>query len=279
MTTEQTFGDQLHTYTIVDAINDGNVLPFKVDYISTMKEKEIKRTLRKARVRKNASPEQAKARLISYVGKAKLGKYNLRFPDEYLADPQFLLGLYKANENMFIHEKSWFTDKDLLENVDFVLEYTRLRHASVMKNRVDNFRDFELKNIIDEYSDVMTNPEFVIKFAEEYPHINVFPMMKRASIKSYSSADRDSASKKQQDLERYKKCLASLPTEFLCKWSRMEGAKVLGYIPTDTPNYTEILSAGIERDGFMSLEKLELSQSCSHMFLNIHLFTKSANIH
>lgn len=41
MTTAQTFGDQLHTYTIVDAINDKNVLPFKVDYISTMKEKEI----------------------------------------------------------------------------------------------------------------------------------------------------------------------------------------------------------------------------------------------
>ncbi|MBF1205370.1 MAG: HsdR family type I site-specific deoxyribonuclease, partial [Fusobacterium periodonticum] len=27
-TTEQTFGDKLHTYTIVNAINDGNVLPF-----------------------------------------------------------------------------------------------------------------------------------------------------------------------------------------------------------------------------------------------------------
>ena len=36
MTTEQTFGDQLHTYTIVDAINDKNVLPFRVDYIKTM---------------------------------------------------------------------------------------------------------------------------------------------------------------------------------------------------------------------------------------------------
>lgn len=35
-TTEQTFGDQLHTYTIVDAINDRNVLPFRVDYIKTM---------------------------------------------------------------------------------------------------------------------------------------------------------------------------------------------------------------------------------------------------
>ncbi len=39
-TTAQTFGDQLHTYTIVDAINDKNVLPFRVDYISTMKEEE-----------------------------------------------------------------------------------------------------------------------------------------------------------------------------------------------------------------------------------------------
>ena len=36
VTTEQTFGDQLHTYTIVDAINDKNVLPFRVDYIRTM---------------------------------------------------------------------------------------------------------------------------------------------------------------------------------------------------------------------------------------------------
>lgn len=35
-TTEQAFGDQLHTYTIVDAINDRNVLPFRVDHIKTM---------------------------------------------------------------------------------------------------------------------------------------------------------------------------------------------------------------------------------------------------
>lgn len=39
-TTEGTFGQQLHCYTIVDAIRDGNVLPFRVDYIRTMSEKE-----------------------------------------------------------------------------------------------------------------------------------------------------------------------------------------------------------------------------------------------
>ncbi len=39
-TTPQAFGDKLHTYTIVDAINDGNVLPFRIDYINTLKMKD-----------------------------------------------------------------------------------------------------------------------------------------------------------------------------------------------------------------------------------------------
>ena len=39
-TTEDAFGERLHTYTIVNAISDHNVLPFRVDYVSTMKEKE-----------------------------------------------------------------------------------------------------------------------------------------------------------------------------------------------------------------------------------------------
>jgi len=52
-TTPQAFGGEpdingkkvlpLHTYTIVDAINDGNVLPFRIDYINTVKMKnEVK---------------------------------------------------------------------------------------------------------------------------------------------------------------------------------------------------------------------------------------------
>ena len=39
-TTAQAFGEKLHTYTIVDAINDGNVLPFRIDYINTVKSKD-----------------------------------------------------------------------------------------------------------------------------------------------------------------------------------------------------------------------------------------------
>ncbi len=39
-TTKQAFWEKLHTYTIVDAIADKNVLPFKLDYISTFKKQE-----------------------------------------------------------------------------------------------------------------------------------------------------------------------------------------------------------------------------------------------
>ena len=39
-TTDQLFGTQIHTYTIINAIRDKNVLPFHVDYNSTMRMKD-----------------------------------------------------------------------------------------------------------------------------------------------------------------------------------------------------------------------------------------------
>jgi type I restriction enzyme R subunit len=39
-TTEQAFGECLHKYTIIEAIGDGNVLPFKVEHINTIKKQD-----------------------------------------------------------------------------------------------------------------------------------------------------------------------------------------------------------------------------------------------
>ena len=36
-TTQDAFGDRLHTYTIINAINDQNVLPFNIDYVKTLR--------------------------------------------------------------------------------------------------------------------------------------------------------------------------------------------------------------------------------------------------
>ena len=40
MTTQQVFGRRLHTYTIINAISDKNVLPFHLEYVRTMREKD-----------------------------------------------------------------------------------------------------------------------------------------------------------------------------------------------------------------------------------------------
>lgn len=68
-TTEQAFGDKLHTYTIVDAINDGNVLPFRIDYLDTM---HVAPEVKDAQVRAidtesaMAAPERIRG-IVSYV--------------------------------------------------------------------------------------------------------------------------------------------------------------------------------------------------------------------
>ncbi|WP_127836604.1 type I restriction endonuclease subunit R [Clostridium prolinivorans] len=68
-TTEQAFGEKLHTYTIVDAINDGNVLPFRIDFINTIKMPEYindKKVYSIDREKALADPQRI-SEIVSYV--------------------------------------------------------------------------------------------------------------------------------------------------------------------------------------------------------------------
>lgn len=68
-TTPQAFGDKLHTYTIVDAINDGNVLPFRIDYINTVKQKDNASDKEVSAIdteRALAAPERV-SEIVSYI--------------------------------------------------------------------------------------------------------------------------------------------------------------------------------------------------------------------
>ncbi|MDR2526866.1 MAG: type I restriction endonuclease subunit R [Rickettsiales bacterium] len=68
-TTEQAFGNLLHDYTIVDAINDENVLPFRVDYINTLKIKEgIKdKQVRGIDVERAANAPERISKIVAYI--------------------------------------------------------------------------------------------------------------------------------------------------------------------------------------------------------------------
>lgn len=68
-TTEQAFGDKLHTYTIVDAINDKNVLPFRVDYVGKVNqdpEMEDKEVWDIAREKAYLAPERI-SKVVAYI--------------------------------------------------------------------------------------------------------------------------------------------------------------------------------------------------------------------
>ena len=68
-TTQQAFGDRLHTYTIVDAIRDGNVLPFRVDYVDTFRQREGGRDMQVHAIdteRALAAPERIR-NIVGYV--------------------------------------------------------------------------------------------------------------------------------------------------------------------------------------------------------------------
>lgn len=68
-TTQQAFGEKLHTYTIVDAIADKNVLPFKVDYVSTVREAEDIEDKKVSDIDREAilaAPERL-ANIVSYI--------------------------------------------------------------------------------------------------------------------------------------------------------------------------------------------------------------------
>ncbi len=68
-TTEQAFGQKLHAYTIVDAINDENVLPFRIDYINTLKMKDnIKdKKVRAIDIERAANAPERIAQVTDYI--------------------------------------------------------------------------------------------------------------------------------------------------------------------------------------------------------------------
>jgi len=242
------------------------------------KEREIKRTLRKARVPKDATPEQVKAYLIHYVSIANLNRYNLRFTDEQLADPNFLLALYRANNNMVNFERPDPKNEALQDNVDFMIEYLKIKYAKEMNNHKNsecNWAQTELRWAVETYERAMSNPEFIIRLAETFPNQPIVPLIKKSLIRSRIWGNNTKQKQQEeQDWARYKECLSNLPTELLCEQVRKFGVDTLEAIPNDIPNFNQIISAGIETNGFKSLDRLDITQVLDNIDLVVKAYEK-----
>ena len=109
-TTEQAFGQKLHAYTIVDAINDENVLPFKIDYINTLKMKD--------------DVKDKKVKAID-VERAAMAPERVTKVTDYIIE-HFDQKTYRASGKSFIHR--------VIDNVDDVAQ---AKHRDVAETRVD----------------------------------------------------------------------------------------------------------------------------------------------
>ena len=237
------------------------------------KERAIKRTLRKARVPKDATLEQAKVYLIHYVSKVKQNFHKIIFPDELLADSNFLLDLYRANSKMLIFKRP---NSELQENIDFMIEYLKIKLAyEMMDHQHDDTRwsQTELEMATEKYVKAMANPEFIVRLAEAFPNNQIIPLIKK-SLMPYRWFGKDLEEEKAQDLARYKECLSNLPIELLCEQVRKFGDDTLKDIPNDIPNFTQLISVGIETNGFRSLDRLNITQVLDNKDLIIKAYKK-----
>lgn len=240
------------------------------------KESEIKRTLRKARIPKDATPEQIKSCLINYVAKGKLDYRKIRFSDELMADPDFLLSIYRANPNMTLHCK-FYPKKELQDNVDFMIEYVKIRHTTEMQSihmqDNSNWCQTKLEWIADDYTKAMANPEFITKLAKAFPEQKIIPLIKYCYVKIHAFT-LFWKEKEKQDMARYKECLSSLPVEILCEDVRKHGWRVLTEVPNDIANFNKLVSAGIEKDGFGALGYLHITQVVDNKDLVVKAYEK-----
>lgn len=109
-TTEQAFGEKLHAYTIVDAINDENVLPFKIDYVNTLKMKE--------------DVKDKKVKAID-VEKAAMAPERVRKVTDYMIE-HFDQKTYRSSGKIFSHRV-----------IDNVTDVAHAKSRDVAEVRVD----------------------------------------------------------------------------------------------------------------------------------------------
>ncbi len=177
-TTAQVFGGEpdengkptrpLHSYNIIDAINDGNVLRFKVDYISTMKAK------------KNMKDEKV---------------LNIN-EEEVLKDPRYISNvvhyILEHFEQKTIRKKSY--DLKVLDNVTEVVEQER-KHARMTdeqkrKNPIDERKRKAVVNGFNSIFAVDTTERarlFYDEFAEQQKNLPDNKKLRIATIFTYAA--------------------------------------------------------------------------------------------
>lgn len=223
---------------------------------------EIFRTLRRAKVPLFASKEKKNECIFRYVANTNLGFYDLTFTEEQLSDPDFLLGLYRANCQMTVFEKPNPKYPNLQENVDFLMEYLKIKAVYINKNFGGDVRNeaFHLEPSLRDLEQALYNPEFVARAAREFPYVNFVSMIKENFKHSDEYNKKGWKHHYYEVMAKYNDFVSKLPFDVLLRQVEIFGLDALKEIPNNTPDFARIVGVAIEKGGFSALECLDITQ-------------------
>lgn len=227
------------------------------DKIKKEQEKRIHKTLKKAKVSKNDSQEEIDKKLIEYASNVKTSSkfFEMAFTNEQLNNPEFLLKLYKAYPDSIDYYRPSPSNKKLINNIDFMVNYFKLllNQRSWINLRMA-IKDYD-RIILNDCNPFISNNEFLLRIPTDFPNEIISELIMETFIH-----EKDYSNNSEKYREKCKNILESIPLSILCEQARKFGSKAIKYVPKDIKGFTEIVSAGIENDGFSSLEELDISQ-------------------
>ncbi len=245
-------------------------LKIKSKYEKTSK-KNIAKFQKKAKITKDDTYAEANEKIYAYVSKMKRNFYKVYLTDEQKKDPEFLLNLYYSNINLVNWKKPDSRYYELQVDVDFMINFIKLAYKYETKNYDKNkFYECTLKQILDPYKTAMSNPKFVEKLAGEFPQANIIELLYKVSIPNYYVSERMRLPYK----KIFKNCVFGLPKELVLSEAKKHGYDSIYRIPNDLPYFNEVVGAGIEKDGFVSLTQLDIEQVLNNIPLIIKAYEK-----
>ena len=221
------------------------------------RQRDIRRTMRRAHVKPDASREEIDNAFLAHImdRRTDLQEVALGLTDEQIRDSRFMLAMYRNRPDMLSYARP--RTEELLGDVDFMRQYLSLeydRRCPKDKNGKHQRKSyFDLHLMLSGFGEQMKNPAFVEMLAEVFPEDNIIYTVKRC-MPGYTLFD---DKKKEEDIQTL---LASLSTDMLCEQARRFGKEAIRELPKTLPGHSDIVSAGIECDGFDSLALLDIKK-------------------
>jgi hypothetical protein len=223
--------------------------------------------LKKLGLKPNATYEEINDAMLLWAENHKdfRSAYEITLSDEQQHDAEFLTRLYDANPTYIHHHKPHV---DLHKNHEFIINCIR-RIYEGRTEKVDNPTFFShsvacvfpFKNTRE-----FGNPEFINAMLRAFPEQPII-----ALVQSYSYEWSFKPSVRTDNDNNFYETMKKVNGDLLAESARRFGRPLVGKIPADHEQYMDILSAGIEKDGFDTLSLLPVTS----MYENKNLIRKS----